>query len=74
MKELVLLHGGSIKAASEGEACGSTFTVQLPLWTRSAVTPEVEPERAEPVSLKRFSILVVDDEPDARRIRAGSFD
>ena len=30
-KQLVELHGGSIRAASEGEGQGSTFTVRLPL-------------------------------------------
>lgn len=31
VKKLVELHGGSIQARSEGEGCGSTFTVRLPL-------------------------------------------
>lgn len=29
-KCLVELHGGSIAAHSEGEGCGSTFTIRLP--------------------------------------------
>ena len=36
-RELVLLHGGTIEAASEGAGRGSIFTVRLPISTATAV-------------------------------------
>lgn len=41
VKHLVELHGGSVRAESEGEGKGATFTVTLPL------VPLVPPERGE---------------------------
>lgn len=72
---LVELHGGTVDAESPGENQGATFTVRLPL--RSLA------EAAEPVSegpcprdvpldqlpvLDGISVLVVDDEPNAREV------
>jgi CheY-like chemotaxis protein/anti-sigma regulatory factor (Ser/Thr protein kinase) len=56
---IVKEHGGRIMLSSE-EGSGSTFTVQLPLSTRSATPPEDVGTR-EPG--KRLRVLVVDDEP-----------
>lgn len=36
VRQIVELHGGSVEAMSEGEACGSTFVVSLPLIAVSA--------------------------------------
>ncbi|MDQ3439854.1 MAG: ATP-binding protein [Planctomycetota bacterium] len=81
VKQLVELHGGSIRAKSLGVGHGSTFSVSLPL---TVVHPEPEPavERRHPqmttgaavaslfdepcILLKGVKVLVVDDEPDAR--------
>ncbi len=78
VKHLVELHGGTIHARSEGAGRGSTFTVLLPV---RAVDPpehiEGEPHPATPAamilggdtpSLSGLSILVVDDENDAREL------
>lgn len=76
VKQLVELHGGSIRADSPGEGQGATFVVALPL---RAVRGFEEP-REHPTTSKRtpvpgtmdaqllsgISVLVVDDEPDAR--------
>jgi two-component system NtrC family sensor kinase len=56
---IVKEHGGRIMLASE-EGKGSTFTVQLPLSTRSP-TPPADPAARAPT--KRLRVLVVDDEP-----------
>jgi PAS domain S-box-containing protein len=77
-KQLVELHGGSIKAASQGEGMGATFSVQLPLSIvqlddRSAprIHPTAETQPGEVLSLPRLEgvhVFVVDDEPDAREL------
>jgi PAS domain S-box-containing protein len=69
-KNLVEMHGGSVAAASDGEGLGCTFTVRLPL----APSHRREPEAASamPPQLARLlegtTVLVLDDEPDARTI------
>jgi len=56
---IVKEHGGRIMLSSE-EGRGSTFTVQLPLSTRSAAPPQDVGTRAP---TRRLRVLVVDDEP-----------
>ncbi len=74
-KQLVELHGGHISAESEGEGCGSTFRVSLPIAT--APKAQSVPDRAgrqirtdatfeRPPQLRGLRVLVVDDEEDAR--------
>jgi PAS domain S-box-containing protein len=77
VRQLVELHGGTIEAASPGEGQGSTFKISLPL---RALRPQVnEPERLidwensftmQSHSLEGVSVLVVDDEADARELVA----
>ncbi|WOD38013.1 PAS domain S-box protein [Nodosilinea sp. E11] len=72
VRQLVELHGGTVAASSRGEDQGSTFTVRLPLErsladASQATLPAVSLHR--PVlsaSLTGVSILVVEDEADAR--------
>lgn len=66
VKGLVEMHGGKVTAMSAGEGKGSTFTVKLPAFERTAaplapVRSESEPHYAGP--LRR--ILVVDDNRDS---------
>ena len=74
VKQLVELHGGKVRAQSEGLGKGATFTVELPL---AAVEPRAAEARVrspaaarEPVggplpALDGLSILVVDDDADS---------
>jgi PAS domain S-box-containing protein len=74
-KQLVELHGGSIRAASAGEGQGATFFVELPLSVLQIedetrrTHPTVRVEDAEMLALPRLDgihAFVIDDEPDAR--------
>lgn len=74
VKHLVELHGGTVRVSSPGVDQGATFTIDFPLMpatpTRndSAVaTPVQSPAVAlDFPSLKGITVLIVDDEPDAR--------
>ncbi len=63
VKNLSLMHGGTVTAASEGPGRGATFVVTLPLLARR-VAPQV-PVAADPVSLHARRVMVVDDNVDA---------
>ena len=74
-KQLVELHGGSIRAASAGDGQGSTFFVQLPLSLMQIEDesprnhPTVHVDDAEMLVLPKLEgvhAFVIDDEPDAR--------
>jgi signal transduction histidine kinase/ActR/RegA family two-component response regulator len=78
VKHLVELHGGTITAASEGAGRGTTFTITLPRRHLEFIPPplpavtsrEVRVEDAIPrdqnLSLEGLSVLVVDDQEEAR--------
>ena len=61
-ERIVTSHGGTISASSEGPGRGATFTVRVPLDPRAAVVPPRKPREAD----GRFSIVVVEDQDDAR--------
>ena len=74
-KQLVELHGGSIRVASAGEGHGSTFFVELPVSLMQADDlrehPAVESEVADASALPRLDgvhVFAIDDEPDAREV------
>jgi PAS domain S-box-containing protein len=76
VKHLVELHGGTIRAKSEGEGQGATFCIELPVMVVHA--PESMAAREHPrgtappissadhPSLEGITVLAVDDEADAR--------
>ena len=77
VKQLTELHGGRVRAASEGEGKGTKLTIELPLSVMrtlaDADAPSVHPRALpmqakfhEQVRLAGVKVLVVDDEPDAR--------
>lgn len=74
VRQLVELHGGGIRAESEGEGRGAAFIVTLPL-----APVRTDPDREHPASpsaavscygfdLQGVRVLVVDDEADARAL------
>jgi CheY-like chemotaxis protein/anti-sigma regulatory factor (Ser/Thr protein kinase) len=78
VKQLVELHGGSVRVKSRGTGKGATFIVSLPM---TVLHPLQEPwERGHPqskprdlpsapaISLNNVSVLVIDDELDARNL------
>ena len=66
VRSLVMLHGGTVRATSEGEGKGSEFVVELP---RAVAAPDAgpEPSSADRVSLAGGGtrVLIVDDNLDA---------
>jgi PAS domain S-box-containing protein len=78
VKQLVELHGGSVRVESEGDGKGAIFTVTLPLAPSPERTDsEVLLDRpsasgrasnSKTVDLTGLKVLVVDDEPDACRL------
>jgi PAS domain S-box-containing protein len=77
-KQLVEQHGGSIRAASQGEGKGATFSVLLPVSIAQLqeegvrrIHPTAEAQSEEELSLPRLEgvhVFSVDDEPDAREL------
>jgi PAS domain S-box-containing protein len=83
VKHLVELHGGAVRVASPGKGRGSTFILMLPLAPTTAPLgdgrseerqhPRVaqgEPLGYEPPNLDGITVLVVDDDSDARDVIA----
>jgi signal transduction histidine kinase len=76
VKTLVELHGGAIRATSDGAGKGSTFVIHLPLRASKAVQNNRPHPQADKTAqafdrhdqLSGLKVLVVDDEPDARKI------
>ncbi|MBW4665154.1 MAG: response regulator [Chroococcus sp. CMT-3BRIN-NPC107] len=75
-RQLVELHGGTLKAQSQGEGKGATFTIELPLISRVVESIETQAKRSvQPINsnclpgedlpkLNGKLVLVVDDEED----------
>jgi PAS domain S-box-containing protein len=75
VRQLVELHGGTVRAESEGEGKGTTFIVRLPFIALKEGLERVERtlhpaiDRLEiecPPALQGLRVLVVDDEADTR--------
>ncbi|MFO0831526.1 MAG: ATP-binding protein [Phycisphaerales bacterium] len=73
VKQLAELHGGRVRARSDGEGQGATFVVELPLAVLKSSDEPREHPRAVLLSrdgtnaprLDGLRVLVVDDEPEA---------
>jgi PAS domain S-box-containing protein len=75
-RQLMELHGGTVRGESAGAGTGATFTIEIPI--RAVVDPEERddapalvgiPSIADfpEVRLDGLRVLIVDDEPDSRR-------
>jgi len=77
VKQLVELHGGDVRAISDGEGRGATFVVSLPVlpvrqsdapYALGPPPPHVETEEEQP--LTGIGVLVVEDDDDSRALLA----
>ena len=72
VKRLVELHGGVVRAESEGLGRGARFLVELPCEAseRSRMTSRLPPSAPanDPRNLQGVAVLVVDDEADSREL------
>jgi CheY-like chemotaxis protein len=70
VRRVVEMHGGTVRAESEGEAAGTRFVVRLPRRSASLVEqPPVEAVEA-PANARKLRILVADDNRDAAQTLA----
>lgn len=67
VEHLVKLHGGTVRAESDGEGRGACFTVTLPLASGEATTGRARPEPELPL-VPDMRILVVEDDPDTLKM------
>jgi CheY-like chemotaxis protein/nitrogen-specific signal transduction histidine kinase len=70
VRDLIELHGGSVRAESEGEGHGATFTIRLPAIRTVTDVSGSAPRPARPMalSLSGAKVLVVDDDEDEREM------
>ncbi|BCS33809.1 hypothetical protein TBR22_A30370 [Luteitalea sp. TBR-22] len=77
VRQIVEMHGGTVRADSRGEGLGATFTVCMPALRAPAsagtgTAPEAPSGLAAPLRTAQapLRVLVVDDDEDAREIAA----
>lgn len=71
VRQLVELHGGTVRADSQGEGLGATFTISLPLIAMDSAASDTEsaPQREfKQPALDGLYLLVVEDEADTRKL------
>jgi signal transduction histidine kinase len=68
VRDLVEAHGGTVRAESAGEGRGTTLTVRLPASDSSRTVAAAPARTGQTARLTGASILVVDDDPDARDV------
>jgi len=73
VRQLVEMHNGSVRAESEGEGRGATFSITLPFANVAPHAglprePSTSPRAKAPLELSGLDVLVVDDERDTREL------
>jgi CheY-like chemotaxis protein/two-component sensor histidine kinase len=66
VRQIVELHGGTVRADSSGEEQGATFTVKFPMMPQQSVIPQTLGEPKPLSGLQGIKVLVVDDMTDMR--------
>jgi signal transduction histidine kinase/CheY-like chemotaxis protein len=66
VRQMIELHGGEVSVESEGPRRGSSFRVRLPAGA-GGVIPHA-PREDRPVTLEGISVLIVDDNDEAREL------
>ena len=69
--DLIVLHGGSVLAQSDGEGKGATFTIDLPTVAAQEIDANIEGEGLQSQAmtpLDRVRVLLIDDDKDAREL------
>ncbi len=69
VRKLVELQGGSVRAHSDGPGRGSTFVIEMPLVREVPLKPRTP--AAPTTADARLSVLIVDDNQDAREMLRG---
>lgn len=79
VSQIAAAHGGTVEASSEGPGRGSTFVVRLPARAVTDAVRASRPRKPAPFGagalglLSGVSVLIVDDELDARELVAEAF-
>jgi signal transduction histidine kinase/ActR/RegA family two-component response regulator len=68
VRHLVELHGGSVRASSPGPGRGATFVVELPIRAVAKRPEPSQPLLSETRPLDGLSVVVCDDDDDAREM------
>ena len=71
-RDLVELHGGSVRAESAGEGRGATFTIDFPLATAATGERRFDANTLQALtpSLNGVRVLIVEDDADSRDLAA----
>lgn len=67
-RSLVEMHGGWIRAESEGEGRGSCFTLTIPFYSGGLSNAGDEQQQVKAMRLTGTKVLVLEDAPDSREL------
>lgn len=67
VRELVEMQGGTVRAESDGEGLGSTFTVNLPRGQQGVAAPRTNGEQRS-ADVRDLRVLAIEDDDDTREL------